>query len=90
VLGEILNERDKVITRPLRYIGNIPAQGLEHAINRMLPVKELPDVDAGGVQTETMTAIRVEENSPVVKLFPVYDVRIGYGFFTVFHLTSCP
>jgi hypothetical protein len=51
----------------------------------VLPVKELPEIDPGRVQTKTSTRVRVEENGPVVKLLPEHDERIGYRFFTVFH-----
>ncbi len=46
----------------------------------MLPVQELPHIDAGGVQAKTVTGIGVEENGPVVKLLPEHDVRVRYGF----------
>jgi len=53
-------------------------------IQGVLPVKELPQVDARGVQAKTMTGSRVEEHGPVVKLLPEYDVRVGYGLITIF------
>jgi hypothetical protein len=88
VLGKLVNEREEVVSCLFGYIRNIPAQGLEHLINRMPPVKELPHVDAAGVQTETTTGVRVEENGPIVKLLPEQDVWVGYGFFTVLHESS--
>jgi hypothetical protein len=59
-------------------------------INRVPPVKELPQIDARGIQTKTMTGIGVEENGPVVKLLPEDDLRVGYGFFIVFHGMTSP
>jgi hypothetical protein len=50
----------------------------------MLAVEEFPEVHAGGTQAETMTAIWVEENGPVVKLLPEHDVRVAYRFVLVF------
>jgi hypothetical protein len=52
------------------------------------PSRSFHTKTAGGVQaktTETKTGIGVEENGPVVKLLPEDDVRVGYGFVTVFH-----
>jgi hypothetical protein len=49
----------------------------------VLPVKELPHIDTGGAQTVTVTRVGVEENGPVVKLLPEYDVRVNYQFFAV-------
>jgi hypothetical protein len=65
----------------LGYVESITAQGREHLIYRMLSVKELPDIDAGGAQVETATGVGVEENGPVVKLLTEHDVRVGYGSF---------
>jgi hypothetical protein len=58
---------------------------VEEDLHGVFPVEELPQVDAGGAQAETMTAIGVEENSPVVKLLPEHDERIPYGSFMVVH-----
>jgi hypothetical protein len=57
----------------------------KEGVEAVLPVKELPQVNAGRIQAETVTGIGVEENGPVVKLLPEHDVRVGYGFFAVFH-----
>jgi hypothetical protein len=90
VSGKLFNERGEVLARLLRYIVSIPAQGREYVIDRVLPVKKLPHIDAGGVQAKTMTAIGVEENGPVVELFPEHDERIGDRFFIVLHGSTVP
>ena len=90
ISGKLLNERGEVLARLLRYIVNFPAQGLEHVIDRVLPVKMLPHIDAGRVQAKTMAGIRVEENGPVVKLLPEHDEGVGYGLFTVSHGNTVP
>ncbi len=51
----------------------------------MLPVKKLPQVNAGRTQTKATARIGVKENSPVVKLLSERDERIAYGLVTVFH-----
>ena len=85
MMGELVNERDDVCVRLLRYIRGVPAQSRERLIHRVLPVKQLSQVDAGGAMVKTTTGIGIEENSPVVKLLPEHDERVGYGFFIVFH-----
>jgi hypothetical protein len=74
----------------LRYVESITAQGLEHVIDRVSPVQELPDVDAGGAQAKAMTGVGVEENGPIVKLLPEQHVWVAYGFFIVFHGSIAP
>jgi hypothetical protein len=69
----------------LGYILSIPAQSHEQVINRMLPVKEFPQINADGVQAKTTAGIGVEEDCPVVKLFPEHDERVGNWCFTAFH-----
>jgi hypothetical protein len=54
------------------------------------PVEELPQKDPGGVQAEAAAGIRIEEDSPVVKLLPEHDKGVGYGFLTVYHGTTVP
>jgi hypothetical protein len=88
VSGKLLNERQDLLACPFGYIWGIPAQGTQHLVDRVPSVKELPHVDAGRAETKTMTGIGVEEDGPVVKLLPEHDVRIGYGFVTVFHRTN--
>jgi hypothetical protein len=67
----------------LGYILSIPAQSHEQVINRMLPVKEFPQINADGVQAKTTAGIGVEEDCPVVKLFPEHDERVAYRFVSV-------
>jgi hypothetical protein len=88
--GKLLNERGEVPASLLRYSRSIQAQGLEHVIDRVLPVKVLPQVNAGWAQTESLTRIGVEDDGPVVKLLTEHDQRVGYGFFTVFHGSTVP
>jgi hypothetical protein len=85
VLGKLLDEPEEVLFRLFGYAEAVPAHNPEHLINRMLPVKEFPQVDAGRAQAETATGVRVKQNGPIVKLLPEYEVRIGYGFVAVFH-----
>jgi hypothetical protein len=51
----------------------------------MLSVKNLPQVNAGGIQAKTTSGIGVEENGPVVKLLPERDSRVGPGLFIGCH-----
>src|SRR5271157_426148 len=91
VLGKRLDKRDKVLPRFFGHIQGVLVKGHEHITDRMLPVKELPHVDAGGAQAKTTTGIDIEQNGPVVKLLPEHDQRVGYGLVTVFHgSTSVP
>jgi hypothetical protein len=90
VPGKLLNERNDVVPSLLRHIQRIPAQGLSHVIDRVLSVKELPDIDTGRTQAKATARVGVEENGPVVKLLSKYDVRIGYRFVTVFHRDALP
>jgi hypothetical protein len=83
-----INKCSNIIMDVLRYVESITAQGREHVIDRMLSVKKLPHVDADRAQAKPTTAIRVEENGPIVKLLPELDVRVRYGFFAVFHRTD--
>jgi hypothetical protein len=78
--AQCVNKQPDMLSRVLRYAVGTPADLFKQGIYSVLPVKELPDVYARGVQAETVTRIGVEENGPVVKLFPEHDVRIGYGF----------
>ena len=89
--NQFINKHPDMLSRVLRHAFGMVAELLKEVIYGVLPVKELPHEDAGGVQaktTETKRAIGVEENGPVVKLLPEHDVRVGYGFFTVFHRTD--
>jgi hypothetical protein len=89
LLHELLNERENVRTCVLGHILlTIPAQSFAHVIDGVLSVKELPQINAHGVQAKTATGIGIKEHGPVVKLLPEHDERIGYGFFTVFHVRS--
>jgi hypothetical protein len=80
--------------RVLGYVFGTVAEFLNKFIYAVLPVKELPNVDAGGVQaktTETNRGIRVKQNGPVVKLLPEHDEGVSYGFVILFvsHILSC-
>ena len=67
----------------LGYIVRIRPQLLKDSIDRVLSVKKLPHVNAGGAQAEAATGVGVEKHSPVVKLLPEHDVRVGDGIFAV-------
>ena len=58
---------------------------LKEGIHGVLPVEELPHVNAGGAQAKAMSGIRVEQNGPIVKLLAEHDERFGYGFVIVFY-----
>jgi hypothetical protein len=58
---------------------------LNNGIMGVLPVQELPHVNAGWAQAKTVTGIGVKENGPIVKLLPEHDEGIGYGLVIVLH-----
>jgi hypothetical protein len=82
---QCVNECPDIITCFLRYVFSMPAGLLRKSIDRVFPIKELPDVDAGRTQTKPMTTIGVEKNGPIVKLLTEHEVWVGYGFFTMVH-----
>jgi hypothetical protein len=88
--GKFINKGGEVPARLLRYISSIPAQGLEHVVDRAFPVKVLPQVDAGRAQTKGTTGIGIEENGPIVKRLPEHDEGVGYGSLTVYHGSTVP
>jgi hypothetical protein len=69
----------------LGYVVSMATHILKEIIYRMLPVKELPQTDADGVQAKTIARVRIKKNGPVVKLLPEHDPTVGYGFFIVVH-----
>ena len=90
VVGKLSDERDEVLTRFLRYLLSVDVQALEQVMDGVLPVKKFPHRDAGRVQTKAMAGIGIEENGPIVELFPEDNKRIPYGFVTVFQGASLP
>ncbi len=58
----------------------VPPQRLEQVIRRVPPVQQLPEVNPGGIKPVGLAGIRIEEDRPVVKLFPQDDHRVGDGF----------
>jgi hypothetical protein len=83
--NQCVNECPEMITCVLGYVFSMPADLLRESIDRVLPVEELPYVDTGRAQAKPTARVGVKKNGPVVKLLPEHDVRVGYGFFTVFH-----
>lgn len=71
-----------MIAHFVRYAFSEMTNLFKERIYSVLPVKELPDIDAGGVQAKPTTGIGVKEDGPVVKLLPENNVRIGNGFVT--------
>ena len=63
---------------------------LEECVDRVLPVEELPHINARRIQAKRMTRFRIKEDSPVVKLLPEHDKGVGYGFLTVYHGSAVP
>ena len=59
-------------------------------MDRALPVKELPQVDADRAQAKTTTRIGVEQNGPIVKLLPENHIRIAYGLIAFFQSSILP
>jgi hypothetical protein len=86
--NQFINKHPDMLSRILGYVFGMVAELLKEFIYGVLPVEEFPYVDTGRAQAKTMTAVGVEENGPVVELLPEHDVRVGYGFFTVFHRTD--
>ena len=76
---KVLNEREDVCARPLGHLLEVPFQSCERLVRRVLPVEELPQVDARRAQPEPATGIGIEENGPVVKLLPEHDVGFRTG-----------
>jgi hypothetical protein len=76
VCNQHINKCPDVLADVMRHAFSMPAHLLNDGIHGMLSVKELPHEDAGGAQAKTMTGIRVEEHSPIVKLLPEQDVRV--------------
>jgi hypothetical protein len=83
--SELANKCADMLQCFFRYIISTGKDLLEEIICRMLPVKELPQVDTRGTMAKTTTGIGVEENRPVVKLLTEHDVRIGYRFVMLGH-----
>jgi hypothetical protein len=86
-----MNKHADMLSRVLGHVISVLADLYKEIIYAVPSVKELPHVDAGGVQaktTETKSGIGVEQNSPVVKLLPEHQVWGRYGFFSVFHRTD--
>ncbi len=84
--NQCINKCSNGIIDVLTYVEGITAQRRKDLIYRMLSVKQLPDVDAGGTQAKPTTGIGVEENGPVVKILPEHDVRVDYRSFVVFQV----
>jgi hypothetical protein len=88
---QCVGESSDIIARVLRYVLRMRAEVLKNCIYGVVPVKELPHVDAGGAQAKTMTGVGVEEDGPVVKLLPEHNVWIGYWLVVaVVHGSSVP
>jgi hypothetical protein len=90
---QCVNKRADMVSRFFRHPFVKAADLIKEFIYGALPIKEFPDVDAGGVQTKTTktnSRIGVEEHGPVVKLFPERDEGVGYGLITVLHRSSLP
>ena len=88
--GKLFNERDNMPDCLLRHFPGVSVQGFGDLVDRMLSVKELPQVNTDRVQAKPTTGVGVEENGPIVKLLPEHDGRVGYGFLSVFHGSASP
>jgi hypothetical protein len=76
-----LDENPDTIFGSFRYIFSMRAHFLKESIYSMPAVEELPDEQAGRVQAETVTRVRVIQNRPIVKLFTEYGQGVGKWFF---------
>jgi hypothetical protein len=65
-----LDKCSDVLLCSLGYVFSMMADLCEESIDGMLPVKELPHVDACRAQAKTATGIGVEKHGPIVKLLP--------------------
>ena len=83
--NQCINKYPDMISGFFGYAFSVAEDLLMEIIYAVLPVNELPEVDAGRTQPKTMTPVGVEENGPVVKFLPEHDVRVGYGFVSVLH-----
>jgi hypothetical protein len=79
-----------MIADALGCVVSMVADLLKECIESVLPVKMLPQVDAGRAQAKSIAAIRVKENGPVVKLLPEHYQGIDCGFFIVLHGSTVP
>ena len=51
----------------------------------MLTVQEPPDKNTEEIKADCNVLLRMEKQTPVVKLLPEYDKRVGYELVTVVH-----
>lgn len=80
---KVINECDEVLTCIGRGPFITPSQRRQKVINRVFPVKELPDINTRGVQAKPIACIRIKEHSPVVKLLAEHDVWVCYGLLAI-------
>ena len=83
--NQFINKCLDMISGVFGYVVSTVADLVKKSIHRVLPIKELPQVDAGGAQAKAITGIRVEQNGPVIELFPEHNEGVGSGFIAVFH-----
>ena len=88
--GQNIDKYFDMIAGVVAHVIGMLTHFLKERVEIVLPVKELPQIDAGGVQTKPTTGIRIEEHGPVVKLLPEHDVWVGYGLFIVFQDAASP
>jgi hypothetical protein len=77
---QCINEHADMLSRVLGHVFGVVAKLLKEVIYGVPPVKERPQMNAGGVQAktaETIAGIGVEKNGPVVELLPEDDVWVG-------------
>ena len=80
VSDKSVNERVKVVERFLGHVLSMLTQDREHIIDRVLPVEELPEVDAGRVEAEASkshSGIWVEEHGPIVEFLTEHNVGVS-------------
>jgi hypothetical protein len=83
--NQCVNKSSDIIARVGGYVVTMGTELLKDSIYGVFPVHEFPQADTGGVEPKTVTGIRIEEHSPVVKLLPEQDEGIGYRLFIIVH-----
>ena len=87
---QCINKLPGMLSGFLGYVFSMRSDHFEESIDSMPSVKELPQTDTGGVQAETVTAVGVEENGPVVELLPEQDEGISLESVTIVHAPIFP
>jgi hypothetical protein len=88
--NHVIDKFSDVIACILGHVVRKPTDLLKDVIKSVLPVKELPYINAGRAQTKAIARTRVKQNCPVVKLISENYERVGYGFLILFQGSVFP